>query len=143
MRFNEKLESKLTKGLPFAITLLRIITAWRLWSGTWPYVSGLQPVADVTGFFKMLNIPLPEFNAYVSLYVQFIGSVLLFVGWQTRLTAFLLAINFTVALLAAHLHDSIEKSFQAWALWAIAIFFMCNGGGKFSLDQLGKKRIAG
>jgi putative oxidoreductase len=123
-------------GLPMAIAVLRAVTAWRLWDGTWPYVSRLNSMQDVTSFFESLYIPLPMLSAYLSVYIQFIGSILLFVGWQTRITAFLLVINFSVALLAAHLHDPISKSFQAWALWAIAIFFLFNGAGKYSLDDL-------
>lgn len=141
MKPKEKIENIFPKGLPVAIMLLRIVVAWRLWAGTWPYVRALKPIGEIVEFFTVLQIPLPAISAYISLYVQFLSSVFIFIGWQTRVTAFLMTINFSVALLAAHLHDPIEKSFQAWALWAIAIFFLCNGAGKFSLDQIEKKRI--
>lgn len=121
-------------GLPVTIAFLRAITAWRLWDGTWPYVSQVNPIQNVVEFFASLHIPLPEASAYLSIYIQFIGSLLLFVGWQTRIIALLLVLNFSVAIPAAHLHDPISKSFQAWALLTVAMFFLFNGAGKYSLD---------
>lgn len=132
----KKLSIFLEKGKPYSILLFRIIIGWRLMAGTWPYVSAAKPVDEVIQFFQSLSLPWPALSAHVSLYAQFVGGVLLLIGWQTRSTAFVLFINFSVALLAAHLHDPIDSSFQAWALWAGAIYFLFNGAGNFSTDAV-------
>jgi putative oxidoreductase len=126
----------LEKGKPYSILLLRLILAWRLMAGTWPYVSSAKPVSEVIQFFQTLSLPLPASSAYLSLYAQFACGLLLLMGWQTRIAAFVLLINFSVALVAAHLHDPIESSFQAWALWSISIYFFSHGAGYFSVDKL-------
>jgi putative oxidoreductase len=127
--------STLKQGLPFSFVLLRIVIAWRLIAGTWPYILGSKSIAEVIAFFQSLNKPLPGISAYVSLYAQFGCGILLVVGWLTRPAALVLTINFSVALLAAHLHDPIESSFQAWALWAISMYFFFHGGGSISIDS--------
>jgi len=126
----------LDTGGPYIILLLRIITGWRLLAGTWPYLIAEKPVQEVVDFFQSLTIPLPTISAYVSLYAQCACGILLIVGWLTRSAAFILAINFSVALLAAHLHDPIETSFQAWALWVISLYFLFHGAGNLSMDKL-------
>lgn len=129
-----KLSVFLEKGRPYSILLFRLILAWRLLAGTWPYVSSTKPVSEIIEFFQTLSLPLPAFSAYVSLYAQFGCGLFLAIGWQTRMAAFILFLNFSVALLAAHLHDLIESSFQAWALWAGAIYLIFNGAGTISID---------
>jgi putative oxidoreductase len=126
----------LEKSKSYSILLLRLILAWRLLAGTWPYVSSAKPVSEVIQFFQTLSLPLPAFSAYISLYAQFACGLLLLAGWQTRIAAFVLFINFSVALMAAHLHDPIESSFQAWALWSISFYFFFHGAGHFSIDKL-------
>lgn len=126
----------LEKGKPIAILILRLIIAWRLVAGTWPYVSTAQPIQEIIEFFQSLPLPFPHVSAYLSLYGQFICGILMLCGWLTRPAAFILFINFSVALLLAHLHDPIESSFQAWALWAVSIYFFFHGGGNISIDSL-------
>jgi putative oxidoreductase len=128
--------STLKQVLPFSFVLLRVVIAWRLIAGTWPYIFGSRSIAEIMAFFQSLNLPLPGIGTYVSLYAQFGCGILLIVGWLTRPAALILTINFTVALLAAHRHDPIESSFQAWALWAISIYFFFHGGGSISIDRI-------
>jgi putative oxidoreductase len=121
-------------GKPYAVLLLRLIVAWRLLAGTWPYVSASKPIQEVIDFFQLLELPFPAVSAYLSLYAQFACGILLLIGWLTRPAALILFINFSVALWVAHRHDPIETSFQAWALWTISIYFFFHGAGNFSID---------
>jgi putative oxidoreductase len=123
-------------GKPYAVLLLRLVIAWRLLAGTWPYVSNDKPIQEIITFFQSLSLPYPVVSAYVSLYAQFICGILLLLGGYTRGAALILVVNFSVALLVAHLHDPIESSFQAWALWVTAIYFFFHGAGFFSSDKL-------
>jgi putative oxidoreductase len=124
------------KGKPYAALILRLVIAWRLLAGTWPYIVSSKPVQEVIGYFQSLHLPFPSVSAYLSLYAQFICGIFLAFGWLTRPATTILFINFSVALLVAHLHDPIESSFQAWALWATAIYFFFHGAGHLSIDKL-------
>jgi len=43
-------------------------------------------------------------------------------------------INFIIAIVAAHLNDTIDNSFAAWIILAASIFLLFNGAGNISVD---------
>jgi putative oxidoreductase len=123
------------KQKDFGLLLLRLLIGWRLVAGTWEYAVRIQPLSEVTGFFTALEIPAPAVSAIVSVYAQFACGILLLFGCLTRTSALLMVVNFSVAIVAAHLQDPIEKSFPAWALLVFSILLLINGAGKYSLDH--------
>jgi putative oxidoreductase len=120
------LNSKSGYGLLF----LRLVTAWMLIAGTWPFVVQRKPVEDIVSYFVSLKIPFPALSAYVSIYAQFICGVLLALGLYTRLAAAVMIINFATAIIAAHLNDPITKSFPAWAILAASVVLLLHGKGR-------------
>lgn len=130
-RLNQFLEGKKDIGL----LLLRLLIGWRLVAGTWKYAFGIQPLGEVIAFFTALGIPVPAVSAVISVYAQLACGFLLLVGCFTRISALLMIVNFSVAIVAAHLQDPIEKSFPAWALLILSVLLLINGSGKYSVDH--------
>ncbi len=134
--FNRYFENKKGYGLFF----LRLIAGWRLIAGVWAFVFLVNPINEMSDFFASLHLPAPVFSAYVSAYADFICGVLYILGLWARPAAIIMIINFTVALLAAHLQDSVIGAFSAWALLAISLCILFEGAGRFSLDEKMKVR---
>jgi putative oxidoreductase len=130
-KLNNFFETKKDYGAIF----LRVIIGWRLLAGVWPYVSQARSINEVKTFFIQLFIPLPLWSAYISVYVQFICGILVIAGLWIRPAALLMIINFSVAILAGHLNDGIEKSFAAWIILAASFFFLFYGPGKLAMDK--------
>jgi len=135
----KKTESIFEHGKDFGFFLLRLIAGWRLIAGTSSYVFLLKPISEVQAFFQQLQMPFPLLNAYISVYAQFACGLLFIIGLWIRPAAMAMIVNFTVAILAAHLHDPIVKSFSAWALLAMSMNLFFFGAGRISLQKLLKK----
>ncbi len=56
----------------------------------------MMGVAGTAGYFGKLGLPMPEVLVWVVIAIEVLGGLLIVIGWQTRLVAWLLAI-FTVA----------------------------------------------
>ena len=133
-RLDDLFERKRGYGLIF----LRLVAGWRLIAGVWEYAIQSNSISEVAAFFTQLHIPLPLISAYVSVYAQLICGALFILGIWVRAAALLMIINFIVAIIAAHLTDPIVKSFSAWALLAISISLLFEGGGRLSVGGKGK-----
>jgi len=119
----------------YGVIFLRLIVGWRLIAGTWPYASQLKPMSEIKEYFIQIHLPVPLICAYLSVYAQFICGILYILGLWLRPAAFIMIINFTVAVIAVHLLDTIEKSFAAWVIMAASLLFLMNGAGKISIDD--------
>lgn len=133
-KLNQFFESRKAYGVIF----LRVIVGWRLIAGVWHYATHSKPMSEVETFFSTLNLPAPLLSAYLSVYAQFICAILFIIGLWFRPAAIVMIINFTVAIIAAHLNDGIEKSFAAWAMLAASWLFLFNGAEKISIDNRAK-----
>ena len=114
----------------YGVAFLRCVIAWRLIAGVWPYAIHSKPISEVSEFFTQLHLPFPVVSSYLSVYAQFICGLLFITGLWVRPAAMVMIINFTIAIIAAHLNDGIEKSFAASAILAASVLFLCNGAGK-------------
>ncbi len=123
----------------FGVIILRVVAGWRLIAGVADYAFGIKPISEVAGFFEQLHIPVPMLSATVSIYVQLVCGILFLIGLWVRPAALIMIVNFIIAILAAHTHDPIEKSFAAWALLAMSVCLLFTGGGKLSLESIRKK----
>ncbi len=130
----KKLNSFLEKGKDVALLFIRLVISWRLIAGTWPYISTKKHISEIFLYFNALHLPAPFASIYLSVYLQFICAILYSLGLWFRLASGLMIINFTVAILAAHLNDTIDNSFAAWVILAASIFFLFNGPGNISFD---------
>lgn len=136
-KLNQFFETRKEYGAIF----LRLIIGWRLIAGIFPYVIQSKSINEVIGFFTQLHLPVPMLSAYLSVYAQLICGILYIIGLWVRPAAIILIINFTVAIIAAHLQDSIEKSFAAWVMLAASLFFLFNGAGNISIESKYNKKM--
>lgn len=130
----KKWNSFLDKWKDFALLFIRLIISWRLIAGTWPYISTKKQISEVVLYFTALQVPVPSASAYLSVYLQFICAILYSLGLWFRLASGLMIINFIIAIVAAHLNDTIDNSFAAWIILAASLFFLLNGPGSVSVD---------
>ena len=83
------------------------------------------------------RIPNPSFWAYLAVYGEFIGGLLIAVGLLTRISAIQLAFQFFVVSFIWYKDPApiVGMYFQQLIFWAFVIV-AAKGGGKFSLDHL-------
>ncbi len=77
---------------------------------------------------------------------EFVGGLLLIVGFMTRPTSFVLAITMIVAIFTVHIDNGLFMSNNGYefglSLLAISISLMFSGAGKLSLDNAVAQRLA-
>jgi putative oxidoreductase len=104
----------------------------------------VQDINKVAGFFAELGIPLVTVSTYAASYTEFIGGILLIIGFASRLAAIPLMFTMIVAHITAHWNTAAvlfsdplkfvgESPFTF--LFASLIIFIF-GPGKFSIDYL-------
>jgi len=104
-------------------------------------ISGLSKFSNAEGtmaYIASAGLPFPEFSFGVAVLVEILGSILLIVGYRTRLVAVLLAIFSIVAALAFHYQIQDQNQFIhflknlaiAGGLLQVAAF----GPGSLSVD---------
>jgi len=104
----------------------------------------LAAPAATQGYIAAMGLPLPIAAYFGSMSVELIGSVLLLVGFQTRIVAAGLAV-FTV-LTAVIFHSNFADQNQVIHFWKnLAIVggllqIVAFGAGKFALDRGFKKQ---
>jgi putative oxidoreductase len=113
-----------------AVGLLFMSTGW----------GKVHDLAKVTGFFRTLGIPAPEFNAVLVGYSELVCGTLLVFGLFTRLATVPLAISMVVAILTARAHD-IHGLFDLagtdeFTYLVLLIVIAIIGPGSVALDHL-------
>lgn len=85
---------------------------------------------------------IPAFFAVLAILAEFAGSILVFLGFLTRIAAFGQAIVMLVAILKVHLHNGLLGTAHGagysfpLSLLALAFLVMIKGAGAFSIDRL-------
>lgn len=133
----------LEKYKDYAAVFIRLIIGFHLVYGTQDNVFSFARMEEFAGFLEARGVPLPLFSAFLSAYAQFICGILFILGAFVRHAAVVMIINFILALVIAHVGDSYPNMFPALMMLAAACFFLLNGAGKLSIDDLlGRRRIA-
>jgi putative oxidoreductase len=104
----------------------------------------LHHLENVGQYFATLNLPMPAQTALFVSLVELIGGLALAIGLFTRLTAFVLFINMTVAFLAAEKGAFLSifsdpDKFQAASAyndWFATLLILILGPGFFAVDTL-------
>src|SRR6266404_1117989 len=78
---------------PFLL-VVRLYWGWQFAQSGW---GKLHHLDKITSFFTTLNIPFPSQNAHFISGLEFVGGILLIVGFGARLTGLLLPGNMLVA----------------------------------------------
>lgn len=121
------------------ILLLRIFIGCRLFYGVIDNVLSWERMVEFSSFLAANNFPIPLISAVISVYVQLVGSILILVGFKLRVAAFLLSINFLVAIIFVHVQssDTIEGMTPALAMLFGCMALLFTGADKISLEHYG------
>ncbi len=136
MHLLARLDALAARYAAFAPTLIRVLVAVRLIWGSWENAFTGRGIPAFAQYMAAHGIPLPGLNAYVSVYVQFVGALLLLVGWQVRPAAMVLVGNFCVAYFGVHVlgGDSFLDGYDALAMLLGSASLVLSGAGALSLD---------
>ncbi|MFP8490217.1 DoxX family protein [Gracilimonas sp. Q87] len=126
------------KNKNFALLLLRLGVGIIFIVAGWGKLTGIE---NVQAFFGNVGIPLAGFMAWVVALVEFIGGIMVLVGYKVELPSLLLAFIMVVAILTVKLGG--DGGFSGMRidimllLTSLAIAIMGSGG--YSLEgMLGK-----
>lgn len=121
--------------------VLRVITGWILAAHGWNKLqNGPENFANT---LQGLNVPAPEFMAWVVSLTEFVGGIMLLVGLLSRVVSFAILIEmiFTIALVKADVGLIAPQGTGAGAeldllVWGVAAAVMIMGPGRVSIDWL-------
>lgn len=121
----------------YAPFLLRLSFGVQLIYFTQDNVFRFERMQEFARYLDKLQFPLPLAMAFVSVYAEFMGAMLMILGWKTRWAAAVLAFNFTIAVMFAHvvIGDTYANTYPALHLLAMSVFLLLNGPGKPSIDE--------
>ena len=120
---------------------IRLYWGWELTQDGWGKLHNLD---KVTGYFTTLNLPQPHMTALGVSLLELIGGAFFALGLGTRLFAFLLFANMTVAFVVAEPEAfgailSDPDKFQAASAyndWFATLLILILGPGYLALDTL-------
>ena len=132
-----KIEKYLASHKEFGILLLRTFVGCRLFYGVIDNVLNWEQMTEFSNFLEAHNFPFPLMSAVTSVYVQFIGAILILFGYKSRLASFLLSINFIIAIFFVHIraNDSVEGMTPALAMLFGCLTLLFTGADRISLDH--------
>lgn len=131
MRYLDRLQ-------PLALLVMRLALGIIMTAhGFHKVFGGLHQTAQFVG-----HLGLPAWLAYVSAFAEFLGGLLVLIGFFTRAAAFAICIDLSVAIWKVHWHNGLLGSPDhpgyefplAAAALAFALIFL--GGGPIAFDHI-------
>jgi putative oxidoreductase len=120
---------------PLALLVMRLVLgAVMVGHGYHKVFGGLHHHAQFVA-----SLGLPAWTAYISSFTEFLGGLLLLMGLFTRVTAFAICINLSVAIAKVHFHNGLmgNGGYEfPLALAALAFALTFFGGGPIALDHI-------
>lgn len=104
---------------------------------TMAFAHGLAKVPPADGFIggvSEMGFPLPGLFAWVAGLSEFLGGILLALGFLTRPAALAIGFTMVVAAFIAHAGDPFSKMEMALLYLTLCVLFLGLGGGRFSVD---------
>jgi putative oxidoreductase len=104
----------------------------------------LMAVAGTAGYFAKLGLPMADILVWLVILIEAGGALLLIVGWQTRLVAWILAVFVVLATLAAHRYWEFEAAqyvaqltnfMKNLAITGALLMVAACGPGRYSVDK--------
>lgn len=120
----------------YAGVFIRIIVGSFIVWGVQDNVLSHERMDEFAKFLAAQGVPFPLFAARLSVYVQLICGVLIILGAWIRLAALPFIVNFVAALIIAHRGDGFREMFPALMMLFAGFFFLFNGAGKPSVDDV-------
>jgi putative oxidoreductase len=121
----------------YAPFLLRLAFGGQLIYYVWPNIFNYAKMQEFAAYLTTLHFPVPIVMAFIAAYIEFIGGILMIVGWQTRIAGVLLTLNFLIVVLVAHVlpGDTYANTRDSLHQLAVAVFLLLNGPGKPSVEK--------
>lgn len=91
-----------------------------------------EDVSEFGGIFKAF----PVFFAWMGAFSEGIGGIAWMLGFQTRVFSFLMACTTAVAAFAQQWDNGLWSMLPSLGFFALSIYLMVLGGGRFSIDYL-------
>ena len=132
----KKIEQYLNNNRHVGVFLFRIFIGCRLLYGVIDNILSWEKMIEFSHFLESNNFYFPLFSAVFSVYLQFLGSILILIGFKLRIISFFITINFIVALIFVHFraNDTIEGMTPALAMLFGSLTLLFYGPDKTSLD---------
>ena len=121
-----------------------LLLAARVLFGVIFVMSGWRKLMDIPGFVAtMPRRGLPDFLGYVAPFVEFIGGILLLVGFATRYAALVMLLFIIIASFSSHRYWSVEPAQVAnqnahfWknvSMMGGSVLLFITGAGRYALD---------
>jgi putative oxidoreductase len=125
----------------------RILLGWLFLTTGWGKLSG--GIDSFAGYLRALQVPAPEFFAWIGAVVEFVVGVTLILGIATRYSALLCVLFVIVATALAHRYWEYPPAqmgaqktnfLKNLAILGGALFLFVTGGGRFSIDRILAKK---
>lgn len=127
--------SGILKNNDLALLLLRLGVGVIFIVAGWGKLNGIEGTQN---FFGNIGIPMPGIMAWVVALVEFLGGIMVLVGFKIRIPALLLAITMLVAIITTKL--GADNPFRAMRLdlmlLLMSLALSIIGSGKYSLDAV-------
>ena len=112
------------------------------------FAHGLGKVPPSDGFVGLvheLGFPAARFFAWAAGLAEFLGGILIAMGFLTRVSGFFLLQTMLVAVFIMHADDPFRKMEMGLLYAVISFVLMGTGAGRFSLDRKlgGETQLAG
>lgn len=117
------------------VFLLRLFIGGRLLYGVVDNIFDWNRMSEFRDFLQLFHFPIPLVSAFISVYAQAIAGILIVIGWKIRWAAFVMIVNFIVALLMVHWGQTVEQMTPALAMLFGNVLFLFTGSGKHSVDR--------
>lgn len=130
-------ESGLSYAANAGLALLRIFTGISL-----AFAHGIGKVPPTEGLITgtaNLGFPMPVVFAWAAGLSEFLGGILLALGFLTRVAGFFVAFTMLVAIVGVHGADPYQKKELAFLYFFVAAAFMLKGSGDWSVDSFLRK----
>jgi len=124
----------------FAPLAIRILTGFHLVYTTKNIVFNATEMQGVIDFFTSQKIPAASFLAPLTVYAEFFCGLLILIGLFTRAAGGIMLIVFVCAIGFVHIGDSYTNTFPALVLLAGSLSLFLSGAGKFSLDNIVRRK---
>ncbi len=133
--------SFLRAGDDFAFLMLRLLTGAFLIHGVWDNIESTTRMHEFAGFLRANGFAYPQIMAPLSVWAQFLVGVAFLLGAFTRWAGLICAFNFVIACVMVHWHQDLRGWWPAAVLVAIGGLMATHGAGRFSLDELLRRRL--
>ena len=90
---------------------------------------------DVAGYGGIFAIA-PRFFAWMGAFAEAVGGITLALGFQTRISGFLIMCTMLVAIFMQQINNGMWNCLPAMGFLWVGIFYMILGSGRFGVDFL-------